>query len=397
MKKFILSSLSLLLFVGFSYSQKTDTLYFNENPTAIFNPGLNSQGRPTVVFDDINVFAETSDSIIAVTRLKYGIYRPANAPATTVNFYYTSLNTSASNYDNLLKVPPVSIATLNLPAGGATVSQFYINIGDSINPIFKVSANTNAIFKDFSTFFIGLSFSNPNGAYWITSNEGNSDDFMWIYNADSTVKSYAATFGAPAGQTPPEASFVAQVYGYYTQTTLPITLSSFKASLVNDDVVLNWKTESESNSSHFVVEVSKNAREFTEISTVNASGNSSIMKNYSYTHLQPSSGIYYYRLKMVDNDNSYKYSSIEKIVIENRPIVLKVFPNPVTNAIQFNWLEEGNFIYRIFDFAGKQTLAGKVVTGLNKINMSTSSSGVYYINVVDEKGQITRTVKLIKK
>jgi hypothetical protein len=383
----------MLLFVQFSFGQKTDTLYFNESPRTAFNAGLNSQGRPKVVFDDINIFADDGDSI-AVTRLKFGIFRPANAPATTVSFYYTSLDTSAISYGALMKVPPVLIGSVDLPVAGTSASQFYVSLGDSINPVFKVEANTGAIFDFVSTFFLGVGFSNSAGAYWLTSDSAASDDAMWIYNADSTVKTYASYFG---GAPQPEASFVAQVYGYYVQKTLPVTLSGFKASAINDRVVLNWKTESESNSSHFTIEVSKNGRDFSDIGRAGAAGFSSTTKNYTFNHSKLSSGTYYYRLKMVDKDNSSKYSSVEKVTIENQPIVLKISPNPVIDNIQFTWLEDGNYQYKIIDLSGKQIVLGKVMTGNNKISMSTAAKGVYLIQVIDKNEKVISNAKILSK
>jgi hypothetical protein len=99
---------------------------------------------------------------------------------------------------------------------------------------------------------------------------------------------------------------------------------------------------------------------------------------------------------MVDKDNSSKYSSVEKVTIQNQPIVLKISPNPVIDNIQFSWLEVGNYQYRIIDLSGKQIVLGKVITGTNKISMSTAAKGFYLIQVIDTNGKVISNAKIIK-
>jgi hypothetical protein len=100
---------------------------------------------------------------------------------------------------------------------------------------------------------------------------------------------------------------------------------------------------------------------------------------------------------MVDKDNSSKYSSVEKVTIENQPIVLKISPNPVIDNIQFTWLEDGNYQYKIIDLSGKQIVLGKVMTGNNKISMSTAAKGVYLIQVIDKNEKVISNAKILSK
>ena len=89
---------------------------------------------------------------------------------------------------------------------------------------------------------------------------------------------------------------------------LPVKLSSFLVQKTDNAVKISWSTEQEINSSYFVVERSADGRNWNNIATVNAAGNSSIRMDYSIYDNAPMKGINYYRLKLVDKDGKYDYS-----------------------------------------------------------------------------------------
>lgn len=109
---------------------------------------------------------------------------------------------------------------------------------------------------------------------------------------------------------------------------LPITLVSFNGSLRNSDVHLRWETEMETRFSHFEVEYSQDGNTFNNIGRVNATGG----PQYSFTHTQPSA-INYYRLRLVDTDGSYTFSSI----ITVRSTTTSSFSvTPLQNPVKFD-------------------------------------------------------------
>ena len=78
----------------------------------------------------------------------------------------------------------------------------------------------------------------------------------------------------------------------------------------NGKNILQWKTATENNSSHFTVERSGNGQQFKSIGIVNASGFSTLTVTYYFTDTDPLAAINYYRLIMADKDNTKKYSNI---------------------------------------------------------------------------------------
>ena len=109
--------------------------------------------------------------------------------------------------------------------------------------------------------------------------------------------------------------------GVDKQTPLPVELVSFTAKKKdNKDVIAEWKTVSEQNVSHFEIEVAKgntdyqNGR-FVKIGEVVSPGNSNSERSYSFTDTEiGKTGVRYYRLKIVDTDNTFVYSPVRPVV-----------------------------------------------------------------------------------
>jgi hypothetical protein len=97
--------------------------------------------------------------------------------------------------------------------------------------------------------------------------------------------------------------------GSCAYTALPVTLESFSVRKDGNYAALQWMSTYEQNSSYFSIEKSDDATYFTEIGTVNAQGNSSNLINYFFEDNNYNSTSYY-RLKMIDKDGSYKYSTV---------------------------------------------------------------------------------------
>ncbi|NJN34386.1 MAG: hypothetical protein HC817_09180 [Saprospiraceae bacterium] len=86
---------------------------------------------------------------------------------------------------------------------------------------------------------------------------------------------------------------------------LPVTLTSFDANKIGRTTELTWKTSSERNSSHFILERS-NGGDFTKIGTVKAA-NLPTGKDYFFIDENPLSGKNTYRLRMIDLDGKRSF------------------------------------------------------------------------------------------
>jgi len=92
-----------------------------------------------------------------------------------------------------------------------------------------------------------------------------------------------------------------------------VELTDFRAFPVVDHSQLQWSTGVEDNFQMFVVERSSDSRNFYTVGTVNGTGSYS---QYQFTDTSPlldNSRTFYYRLKMVDRDGTYRYSEIREV------------------------------------------------------------------------------------
>lgn len=92
----------------------------------------------------------------------------------------------------------------------------------------------------------------------------------------------------------------------------PITLISFNGNKNSEGNLLEWSTASEINNDYFVIMKSIDGINWIDISKIKGSNNSNSIINYSFIDIN-NDEVNYYKLKQVDNDNQYSYSSIIKI------------------------------------------------------------------------------------
>jgi GEVED domain/Secretion system C-terminal sorting domain len=175
-------------------------------------------------------------------------------------------------------------------------------------------------------------------------------------------------------------------YLHSGSTPIPVNLVKFEVQRNGKVNQAAWSTSQEVNTSHFVVERSNDGRSFTAIGQVAANGNSNVLLTYSFTDNSPVRGINYYRLRVVDRDNTGKYSAVRSVRNEGLADVA-IYPNPVndvmTVSITADKAERGEMI--IADISGKivYTRTLNIAQGDNKlpVNVSNMASGAYIIKV----------------
>ena len=116
---------------------------------------------------------------------------------------------------------------------------------------------------------------------------------------------------------------------------VPGQLINFAGKAVNEKIELSWVTTFETNLNYISVMRSTDNKEWKEIVTVEASGNSSIQKAYQVADNNIGNGTYFYRLVFVSEDGRKSYSSIVNVrsTIEKK-LRFANMPNPFINNLQ---------------------------------------------------------------
>ncbi|MFN8298951.1 MAG: PKD-like domain-containing protein [Chitinophagales bacterium] len=122
------------------------------------------------------------------------------------------------------------------------------------------------------------------------------------------------------------------MHGSQNATPLPVEMVYFEANAIDNSYInLNWATAIEINNHGFEVERSLDGQNWSNIGWVDGHNNTTVQQNYTYNdyNVQPNVR-YYYRLKQVDNDGMFEYTSIVSAIITGQITfnVKDFVPNP---------------------------------------------------------------------
>lgn len=169
------------------------------------------------------------------------------------------------------------------------------------------------------------------------------------------------------------------------QAPLPLSLISFTGISTEKGNELIWKTSSEVNFSHFEIERSENGKLFEKIGEIK--GN----KSESYEYLD-NTDISYYRLKMIDLDNTFTYSKI--VYIENpKNEQFTIYPNPSFDYFSVNNSDFAQL--QIMDISGK-ILKTYSKSNTNKYSLTGLAKGQYFIKIKTGNQLINRKLMIEK-
>jgi len=165
---------------------------------------------------------------------------------------------------------------------------------------------------------------------------------------------------------------------------LPVTLTGFEVSRQGNLAMLQWQTAQEQNSRDFTIERSADGLSYTSIGNVQATGNSSGPRDYSFTDAAPLNGKNYYRLKQFDLDGHFTYSDVRALDFLPGNRLSWWLAGNKTLSIQ---LKQGhNERYTIADMNGRSLQQGQLSAGTARLQPLTP--GVYVIKVITTAGEL---------
>ena len=162
---------------------------------------------------------------------------------------------------------------------------------------------------------------------------------------------------------------------------LPVKLLTFTAKREGKNNVIDWLITQQFNFSHFEVERSVNGRDFKALGKVSVNN----MNRFGITDYQPAKVINYYRLKMMDKDGSFEYSTV-RTVNNIGSFFVNMYPNPAKENlnVKIESDKKETLYLEIIGLDGK-ILISKTVTvsssTLVNINIKVLASGPYFLRV----------------
>ncbi|MGI8950287.1 MAG: T9SS type A sorting domain-containing protein [Chitinophagaceae bacterium] len=251
----------------------------------------------------------------------------------------------------------------------------------------------------------------------ILDNSGNPDLItLSLYDSTGSMQLYSANVGDGVGgiqtDTLSVGNYFIQItgngdpnnFGPYTLTdslsgTLPVTFISFNGILQNNSALLNWSTANEINNKGFEVERSNDGETFTDISFVTGRGNSSNVNRYTYTDNKIVSGSNYYRLKQIDFDGRFSYSST--IRLDFTKFDWAILGNPTSNNswVQLQLDKAAKVSIQIVSINGNiiQTInKGQISAGTYSVplNLNNAAHGMFVVKLMVDNNSYSK--KIIK-
>ena len=326
-------------------------------------------------------------------------------------------STSGSSLEHIIKfmvqnyrVDTNRIYVTGLSAGGEGITDYTEHNGfiptyalAAFVPMSAVNSPTHALAANVvSDSARAWGFGDPNNDAHGANTKRLIDSINWVKTGYARFTSYNGghccwnTFYNPAWNDPVTGLSIYQWMLTHVQNQLPllpVIFISFTVKKEDNSARLTWKVGTEENVSRYEIEKSINGKEFITIGFVNASA----QDQYSFTD-----GLIldkcFYRIKSVDYDGKYKYSSIVSFNQGKTSIVLKVFPIPVQKeTIIQHPVSINNSMISIASEDGKTIKEIRIMPGTQQTSMNLSSltSGLYFISYNDGLGN-TETIKFIK-
>lgn len=195
---------------------------------------------------------------------------------------------------------------------------------------------------------------------------------------------------------------------------LPVSLSSFTASVDKRNVTLMWVTEWELNNSGFDIERSiplnppeGQTSEWKKIAFIPGHGTSNVSNGYLFKDEKLKTGKYQYRLKQIDFNGNYEYFPLGTELAITPPGSFGLsqnYPNPSNpnSRINFELPVTGKVNIKVYDIIGREvmTLIDETREAdyyMVEFDGSNLASGVYFYRIYAEgEGQkFTQTMKMI--
>ncbi len=194
------------------------------------------------------------------------------------------------------------------------------------------SANTNAAIN-------GAELSHNNAPVTPSSSSYTFNNLTWT--APATASGPVTFYYVGNASNNANGNSGDYIYSGITSFALPIKLKSFTATNDRNTVLLNWQTASEVNSSFFEIERSDDGQFFFSMGKVKANSNATSSASSSYTFVDSKAasrgGNIFYRLKMVCNDGSTKYSNIISIKPNATPFTINnIYPTIIKASDRIN-------------------------------------------------------------
>lgn len=189
-------------------------------------------------------------------------------------------------------------------------------------------------------------------------------------------------------------------FSFFAAQAQPVIFNGFFATKNNNNVILNWSTAQELNNNNFEIQRSLDGSNWKVIAIMLGAENSDNVQEYSYTDKNMTASIAYYRIRQVDLDGKFTYSTVKVIRAGETATASSIYATGNTVNIEFNKEVKNAVTGRIIN------MNGQIIGQQNfqqtsyrlTINLNDHITGMYMVHLQDNAGwnEIKKVILLNK-
>jgi hypothetical protein len=331
----------------------------------------------------------------------------------------------ASGFEGVLFTPgdpfPGNLATQLNPVGAPawTYNQFH-NFSFQYNPstgnaVWQIDFNRDGDFLDVeeSTSSLSPSLVNYSFQYINIWMQGNTSPARTVTVENLTIN--GVNFGTySSASSTPDAELFEETSGVFSTITvtgsisfsggsgqerprfwirlgtlvvLPVRILEWALNPANELQTLHWTVDEESDVLFYEIQRSQDGRNFVPIGQVVAR-NLSGKHTYQFADNAPGNNRLFYRLKIVDKDGAFTYSSIlvRDFFAGNRGF--RFYPNPAKGSLEIRREESSPAILQIIHMHGKICIQKTLAAEAEKLSLEGLAPGIYLLIIKQKHGDI---------
>jgi predicted secreted protein len=195
-------------------------------------------------------------------------------------------------------------------------------------------------------------------------------------------------------------AFIISVSSLVATLVLPVSVNDFTAvAQTNQTTQLRWDMGGGASTlggsaEFFDVEYSQDHSAWQSIGIVQSAANANNEQSYNFIHTNPATGSNYYRLKQVDKEGNFTYSSIRTVFFANA-IQLSFYPNPTIDRVVITGSQASLGSVSVMTIDGRKLQENDNFISGGNIDLSRYPAGIYLLGIRGISGN-TQVLKILK-
>lgn len=182
----------------------------------------------------------------------------------------------------------------------------------------------------------------------------------------------------------------------FTGSALPLNLSDFTGEILKESNKLSWTIDYARDLQAVYLERSADGVNFERIGDITRTLSS---KKGSFLDSRPLAGNNYYRMAIINIDQTKEYSKV--VLLRRKDVLLvNVYPNPARESVnvEINALQSGKYTVRLHNNLGQLIYQKEIVTGSTRqvvnIPLKGAGAGMYQVTVYNDQRQQVKSERI---